>query len=101
MLGAEARAMGALRSVYSPSTITIYLVEPWSPSEPYDVSILLHELVHHRQATAKYWACPQDQEWRAYQLQEAWLAERNIASGFYWPAIALLAGCAPRDVHPD
>ena len=99
--GIAALGMGKLRSLYSPTTATVYLVEPWSPTDPFDASNLLHELVHHRQATAKYWSCERDQEWRAYQLQEAWLTEHNVESGFYWPAIALLASCGLRDVHPD
>jgi len=38
-------------------------------------------------------------EWEAYKLQEAWLAEQGLASGFDWPQIFLLSRC-PWDVHP-
>ena len=99
--GPGGRAGGRIRGLYDGAAATIYLAEPWSPEAPLDVSALLHELVHHRQVTARHWYCEQAQEWRAYQLQEAWLAERGIDANFYWPAIALSSSCTPRDIHPD
>jgi hypothetical protein len=92
---------GRLRGLYDSATGTIFLVRPWSAANPRDVGVLLHELVHHRQQTAKHWYCPQEQEWEAYKLQAAWLAEMGIDGGFYWPAILLESSCTPRDIHPD
>jgi len=92
---------GRLRGVYDDRDATIYLVEPWSAESVFDRSVLLHELVHYRQSTAKHWYCVQEQEWRAYKLQAQWLAENDIADRFHWPAILLQSSCAKRDFHPD
>lgn len=97
--GLEAGHLGRLRGLFDPETSTIYLVSPWDVSDPEDVSVLLHELVHHRQAK-QHWYCPAEQEWDAYKLQAAWLTELGIKPDFYWPAILLSASCGPRDVHP-
>jgi len=95
------RLGGRLRGLYSAPRATIYLVRPWDPRDPRDVSVLLHELVHHRQVTARHWYCDAAQEWDAYRLQERWLAELGLDAGFYWPAVLLEASCTPRDIHPD
>lgn len=101
MRARSGRLGGRLRGIYAATTATIYLVRPWSPRDPRDVSVLLHELVHHRQVTARHWYCDTAQEWDAYKLQERWLAEQGLDAGFYWPAILLEASCTPRDIHPD
>ena len=98
--GVADRSSGRTRGLYDDTTRTIYLTSPWSADDPYDVSILLHEMVHHRQA-AQHWYCPQAQEWRAYQIQAQWLEERAVEVPFYWPAIALQSSCAKRDIHPE
>jgi len=95
------KASGRLRGVYDDQSATIYLVRPWSPDKVFDRSVLLHELTHHRQTTAKHWYCPQEQEWRAYQIQAQWLAEQGVEAAFYWPAIVLQSSCAKRDIHPE
>ena len=98
--GVANRSGGRIRGLYDADTGTIYLTKPWSPDDLHDVSVLLHEMVHHRQA-GKHWYCAQAQEWRAYQIQSQWLAERNIQDNFYWPAILLQSSCANRDIHPE
>ena len=100
MAGRPARGLGRARGLYDPGTGTIALVRPWSPREAGDVSVLLHELVHHRQAALHHY-CPAAEEPLAYRLQEAWLAERGLPLD--WPrlAIALAAGCTPHDIHPE
>lgn len=95
------RLHGRLRGLYSQASATIYLVRPWDAHDPQDVSVLLHELVHHRQATARHWYCDNAKEWDAYKLQDRWLAELGLDAGLYWPAILLEASCTPRDIHPD
>ncbi|KZY39677.1 hypothetical protein A3731_10430 [Roseovarius sp. HI0049] len=89
------------RGLYDPDTQTIYLVRPWSMRNPQDVSVLLHELAHHRQATAQHWYCPGQQELPAYRLQEAWLAEQGARIRINWIAATLAGGCTPHDFHPD
>lgn len=74
---------------------------PWSARDPQDVAVLLHELVHHRQAGARHYYCPGAQEPLAYELQRDWLAERGLETRINWIAVRLEAGCTPRDIHPD
>lgn len=98
--GAAERSGGRTRGLYDEETGTIYLTEPWSAGNRRDISVLLHEMVHHRQA-GQHWYCQQAQEWRAYQIQAQWLGEQNIGDDFYWPAILLQSSCAKRDIHPE
>jgi hypothetical protein len=91
----------APRGLYDAETQTISLVLPWSVENPHDVSVLLHELVHHRQATAGHWYCPGAMELPAYRLQQAWLNELNLEASINWVAVVLESGCAPRDIHPN
>ncbi len=89
------------RGLYDAETATIYLVAPWSPAVAEDASVLLHELAHHRQQTARHWYCPGAQELPAYRLQEKWLSERGLKARVNWIAVVLESGCSPRDIHPD
>jgi hypothetical protein len=91
---------GRLRGLYDPEEAEILLVRPWDPRDAEDVSVLLHELVHHRQ-TPHHWYCPAAQELPAYGLQDAWLAERGMRADVNWIAVVLDAGCTRRDIHPD
>ncbi len=91
---------GRLRGLYDGARQEILLVEPWDPGNARDVSTLLHELVHHRQA-AHDWNCPAAQERPAYRLQDAWLAERGMQADVNWLAVILDSGCTLRNVHPD
>jgi len=91
---------GSLRGLYDPDQSEILLIRPWDPRDPEDVSVLLHELVHHRQAP-HHWYCPAAQELSAYQLQDAWLADQGVAIEVNWIAVMLDAGCTPRDIHPQ
>lgn len=90
-----------LRGLYDPDAATILLVRPWDPRDPHDVGVLLHELVHHRQAEHGHWYCPGAQELPAYRLQEAWLAQLGLRARVNWIAVVLEAGCTVRDFHPD
>jgi len=61
-------------AVYRDDTKTIYLREEWRGSTAADLSIMLHELVHHMQNVGKLkFECPQQRERLAYQAQERWL----------------------------
>lgn len=98
--GAPHRGYGPTRALYDPEAAMVYLVEPWSAADPQDVSVLLHELVHHRQVGRPY-ACRGAQELPAYRAQAAWLTERGLELDVNWIAIILDAGCRPHDVHPE
>jgi len=61
-------------AIYIDSTQTIYLAQGWTGSTAADLSILVHEMVHHLQNLAglKY-ECPQEREKLAYMIQDRWL----------------------------
>jgi hypothetical protein len=100
LAGPSGRGHGTRRGLYDPETDTIYLVRPWDLEEAEDVAVLLHELVHHRQAP-HHWYCAGAQEPPAYRLQDAWLAERGLQAEVNWIAVILEGGCQRRDFHPD
>ena len=91
---------GRLKGLYDPDQSEIVLVLPWDSHDADDVAVLLHELVHHRQAP-QHWYCPAAQELSAYKLQESWLAEQGLSAHVNWVAVVLDSGCSPRDIHPD
>jgi len=88
------------RGLYDPDTGTITLVRPWSAENPQDVSVLLHELVHHRQS-GKHYYCAAAKEHAAYNAQKDWLAERDLSLDVNWIAVVLASSCAARDIHPE
>jgi len=70
---------------YDDSTRTIYLSEGWTGRSPAELSVLVHEMVHHLQNAAglKY-ECAQAREKPAYDAQDRWLAlfGRNLIAEF-------------------
>ena len=61
-------------AVYDDETKTIYLPKKWAGTTPAEISILVHEMVHHLQGMAKTrYECPQAREQLAYAAQEMWL----------------------------
>jgi len=61
-------------SVYDGAKKTIYLPEGWTGGTPAELSVLVHEMVHHLQNLGKLkFECPQDREQLAYKAQERWL----------------------------
>ncbi len=61
-------------AVYSDAAQTIYLADDWTGGTPAELSVLVHEMVHHLQNVGglKY-RCPQEREKLAYAAQERWL----------------------------
>ncbi|MBF9031249.1 hypothetical protein HKCCE3408_12675 [Rhodobacterales bacterium HKCCE3408] len=90
-----------VRGVYDSETATIYLVRQWYGETAFDRSVLLHEMVHHRQASAQHWYCPQAMEWDAYVVQEEYLNDHGETGDFEWAWVLLSSSCAVRDHHPD
>ncbi len=84
-----------LAAAYDLSRRRIYLVQPWTAEEPFDLSVLLHELVHAVQLDNRDWPCPGAPEWEAYGLQSLWLREQGVAVSFDWSAIRTLSQCPP------
>jgi len=88
------RAQGDVMAVYSDAAHTIYLPEGWTGSTAADLSVLVHEMVHHLQnAAALKYACPQEREALAYRAQERWLGlfGRSLAQDFQIDGFSLLA----------
>jgi len=81
--GGSAAPLGALDrsgprrvvSLYDTRTRTIYLPRGWTGATPAQISMLVHEMVHHLQALAGLrCACPEEREKLAYAAQERWLS---------------------------
>ncbi|HEV2898142.1 MAG TPA: DUF6647 family protein [Pseudaminobacter sp.] len=61
-------------AVYDDEARTIYLPEGWSGRGPGELSVLVHEMVHHIQNVAgSRFACPEEREKTAFEAQERWL----------------------------
>ena len=61
-------------AAYDAATGTIFLSDTWTGRTPADLSVLVHELVHHLQNVADLrFECPQSREELAYLAQEQWL----------------------------
>jgi hypothetical protein len=80
-------------AVYHDPTRTIYLPEGWTGSTAADLSVLVHEVVHHFQNVLglKY-ECMQEREKLAYIAQDRWLAQfgHSLESAFHIDAFSLL-----------
>ncbi len=87
------------RGLYNPTKGEITLVLPWNARNPQDISVLLHELIHHRQ-NGMYYYCQAAKEQDAYYLQRNWLEERDLSLDVNWVAVILASSCTPRDIHP-
>jgi len=65
----------AVQAAYDDNKRTIYLPEDWQGDTPVEVSVLVHELVHHLQNGAGLrFQCPQERERTAFDAQIRWLA---------------------------
>ncbi len=67
-------------AVYEPLTRTIVLPVAWDAGDPADLSVLVHEIVHHlqREAGALH-RCPEEGEEMAYTAQERWLSQFGLS----------------------
>ena len=87
------RSQGDIVAVYSDAARTIYLPEGWTGNTPAELSVLVHEMLHHLQNAAglKY-NCPQEREALAYRAQERWLGlfGRSLAQDFEIDGFSLL-----------
>jgi hypothetical protein len=80
-------------AVYSDATQTIYLPEGWTGSTPAELSVLVHEMVHHVQnLLGLRYECPQEREKLAYLAQDRWLglSGRSLSSEFELDPLSLL-----------
>jgi hypothetical protein len=72
-------------AIYDDAVRTIFLPDAWTGSTPAELSVLVHEMVHHLQNRAgSIYACPAAREKVAYRAQEKWLGlfGRSLSSEF-------------------
>ena len=63
-----------VEAIYDDESRTIYLPEGWTGATPADVSVLVHEMVHHLQNVAGLtYGCAGEREKPAYRAQARWL----------------------------
>jgi hypothetical protein len=61
---------------YENASQTIFLRQGWTGETPQEVSVLVHEMVHHLQNMAgTTYGCPAAREKLAYAAQQKWLAQ--------------------------
>jgi hypothetical protein len=80
-------------AVYDDRDGTIYLPEGWTGRTPAELSVLVHELVHHLQnKTGQRFACGGEREKAAYEAQQRWLTMfgRDLFQEFEVDALTLL-----------
>ena len=71
MQAAQARDVVA---VYNDKSRTIFLSDAWTGTTPAELSVLVHEMVHHLQNLAGLtYECPAAREKPAYLAQDQWL----------------------------
>jgi hypothetical protein len=82
-----------VEALYDDATRTIYLNKRWTGRTPAELSVLVHEMVHHLQSVAglKY-ECPAAREKPAYAAQKQWLAlfGRDLVEEFKLDPMTLL-----------
>jgi hypothetical protein len=83
--GSQFVSPGRGLGIYDDDRRTILLPSEWTGSKPEDLSILIHEMVHHLQNVAGLqFQCAQEREKLAYIAQEKWLApsRRSLEMSF-------------------
>ena len=88
------RSGGRPKALYTAGTIILDSDE-WDPEDSTQLSLLLHELVHHAQSQMRSgsWACAQEKEYQAYTLQNKWLQEKEHTSFINVAWIKRLSQC--------
>jgi hypothetical protein len=70
---------GSVIALYDDVRRTIYLPAGWTGASLPELSVLVHELVHHLQNVGGVtYECPQAREKPAYAAQRAWLAQYGL-----------------------
>jgi uncharacterized protein DUF6647 len=80
-------------AIYNDAQKVIYLPEGWTGRTPSELSILVHEVVHHLQNLAGItYDCPHGRESLAYEAQDKWLGlfGRSLGSEFGIDGLTLL-----------
>jgi hypothetical protein len=89
----EFASLSKVEAYYDDATRTIYLPKGWTGASPAELSLLVHEMVHHVQNVAGLvYACPEERERLAYAAQRQWLAlfGRDLMREFRLDPLTLL-----------
>jgi hypothetical protein len=92
--GTEVRP-GEVIALYRDDLGTILVSDGWTGNTPAELSILVHEMVHHLQhAGDMRFACPAEREVLAYRAQNDWLGlfGETLETSFGIDAATLLVG---------
>jgi hypothetical protein len=84
-------------AIYDDARRTIFLPDGWSGSTPAELSVLVHEMVHHLQFTGQMkFECPAQREAMAYEAQDKWLGlyGKNLSTEFELDAFTLKVSTA-------
>jgi len=89
--------VGRAQSAYIPGTVVMDDLR-WDPDDSTQVSLLVHELVHHAQLFMNNvnWPCPDAREAQAYNLQNKWLEENGHYPFVQASWIARISSCSGR-----
>ena len=90
---ASVQSTSEILSLYNNETKTIFLLNGWEGKTPAELSILVHEMVHHLQNVEQLkFACPEEREELAYLAQERWLNlfGRDLARDFRMDPFTIL-----------
>lgn len=74
-----------IEGLYDDRNHVIYLPEAWEGVTVAEISVLVHEMVHHLQHVGRVtFSCPQERERLAYKAQDKWLSifGKNLADEF-------------------
>jgi hypothetical protein len=80
-------------AIYDDASRTIYLPQNWTGKTPAEVSLLVHELVHHLQnVSGEKFFCAGEREKVAYRAQARWLElfDKSLAQEFDLDPMTLL-----------
>ena len=80
-------------ALYDDTRDVILLPPYWTPVTPVDVSVLVHEMVHHLQNRAGLrYGCAEQREALAYAAQEKWLEQygTNLKHEFAFDDLLLI-----------
>jgi hypothetical protein len=103
LVGESGHAGHSIRDViafYDVRSETIFLPAGWAPASVAEMSILLHEMVHHLQAhSGRSYPCPEAREKEAFSVQSEWLSlfgeSLEEAFGIDGLTLLVLTHCAP------
>lgn len=82
-----------VESFYDDASGTIYLPDGWTGTTPTELSLLVHEMVHHLQSVGGLtYACSAAREKPAYRAQRLWLEQfgQGLEEAFGLDAMTLL-----------